>query len=412
MEHGKELNEAKQSRGGNDIVFIDFLAIAFRSGWLILGVTLGTMAIALAGALYLSKYKSEGFLQFGGAIPLPKQMNERDLNPGILLGDYKRYAAAFSNSGRFSEFVAQNKLEDTPGIGGLRQAFGSRDSVAAMVQPVFPFTKLDAKELMEQPKDSSNNVIGLHINYSAASPVVAQQMVGLLGRYTMDSIMYLIYSDALRFKHTEITAKILKLDNDIIDNKEKLEAYRRKGEALRKIVGRYPEAASQSARQVVSVTEDNARYLSPSTHLMSSEVETSMANEAIHKARRDQQQSMLLREYYDSAKVFLEGTKSGEAILRGLEPVKEKVFKNKDLNDEVIKEVYNTISIDNQNAISLYLEKSRFIAGPILPESRSSHLPVVFVVSLLLGFHLSLLLVFIRYWWRQNGAQWARARLN
>jgi LPS O-antigen subunit length determinant protein (WzzB/FepE family) len=407
-----EMHGAFNSQGhevnGEVISIADMLATIWHARWLVFVVTSLIVAFGLSGALLSAKYKSEGFLQFGGAIPLPKEKSTQDKNkekepgPGIILADYKRYAAAFGTSERFTEFVQQNKLEGIAGVESLRKAFSSRESITKLVEPVYPFTKLDAKELMEQPKDSSNNVIGVRVSYEAKTPENAQQMVGLLGRYVMDSIVYLIYSDGLRFKHTEISAKITKLDNDIIDNKEKLEEYRRKGASLKLIVGRYPESANQAARQVISVTEDNARYLSPVTHLMSTEVEASEANEAIYKAKREQQQSLLLREYYDRAKALLDRTKSGEAILRELESVKESVFKGKDMNDELVKEVYNMISIENQNAISLYLEKSRFIAGPSLPEHRSTRLSLVLAVSLFLGLFVSVLLVFWRNWWREN----------
>jgi hypothetical protein len=390
------------------ISLVDLLATLWHSRELIAGVALLIMVLGLLGALSSAKYKSEGFLQFGGAIPLPKEKSlqdknkEKEASAGIMLADYKRYAAAFVTKERFTEFVQQNKLGATAGIDNLGNVFASRDGIAKLVEPVYPFTKLDAKELMEQPKDSSNNVIGVRISYEAKTAENAQQMVGLLGRYVMDSIVYLIYSDSLRFKHAEITAKITKLDNDIIDNKEKLEEYRRKGASLKQIVRRYPESVNQAERQVISVTEDNARYLSPITHLMSTEVEASEANQAIYKAKREQQQSILLREYYDRAKALLDETKSGEAILRGLEPVKESVFKGKDLNDELVKEVYNMITIENQNAVSLYLGKSRFIAGPSLPEHRSMRLSLVLAVSLFLGLFVSVLLVFWRNWWREN----------
>src|SRR6266404_849022 len=101
-------------------------------------------------------------------------------------------------------------------------------------------------ELMEQPKDSGNNVIGLRISYENSSPEIAQQMVGLLGRYAMDSIVYLIYSDALKFKHSETKSKMIELDNKIIAKKQLLEELRRKGADLKQIVSRYPEPPSQT----------------------------------------------------------------------------------------------------------------------------------------------------------------------
>jgi hypothetical protein len=245
-------------------------------------------------------------------------------------------------------------------------------------------------------------VIGLRIHYATSNPVDAQRIVGLLGSYAMDSIIYFSYADSLRFKQTELTAKITKFDNDIIDLKERLAEYQRRGAALKLIVSRYPDTSSQAARQVISVTPDNARYLSPVTHLMSTEVEATQIAEEIIKAQREQQQAILSRDYYDAAKAVLDSQKTGENIVRSLEPLKEKVFSGKDMENDVIKEVYNTISIENKNAISLYLEKSRFIAGPSLPTRPTGKLSAILLASFFIGLILSMALVIGRHWWAEN----------
>lgn len=392
----------------NGINVADYVGALRDARKWIAAATISVMVISVAGALYLAQYRSEGFLQFGGAIPLPQETLEndrepkKDVNPGIVLADYKRYAATFSTSGRFDAFVQANKLQAVEGIAGLRKAMATGDGFNKMVEPVFPFTKIDAKELMEQPKEGSNNVIGLRISYAAGTAENAQRMVDLLGRYTIDSIIYSTYSDVLRFKHIELSAMITKLDNDIINMNERLEMYQRKGVVLKRIVGNYPEAANKSATSVISVTEDSARYLSPITHLMSGEVEALSTSETIIRLKRAQAQNILLREYYDQAKSLLDTNQSGEALLRGLDAVKERVFKSKNLNDEVIKEVYNMITIDNQRSVNLYLEKSRFIAGPTLPEKRNIRMSSVLLLSLLAGFFLSSVIVLLRKWWREN----------
>ena len=360
--------------------------------------------IGFAGSQYVEKYESEGFFQFGGAIPLSKGQVVDNKEPihGITLSDYKRYSAVFSTNERLEEFIKQNKLLDSAAADSLHKIFGSRDGISKLVEPVYPFTKMDAKELMEQPKDATNNVIGLRIHYATSNPVDAQRIVGLLGSYAMDSIIYFSYADSLRFKQTELTAKITKFDNDIIDLKERLAEYQRRGAALKLIVSRYPDTSSQAARQVISVTPDNARYLSPVTHLMSTEVEATQTAEEIIKAQREQQQAMLSRDYYDAAKAVLDSQKTGENIIRSLEPLKEKVFSGKDMENDVIKEVYNTISIENKNAISLYLEKSRFIAGPSLPTRPTGKLSAILLASFFIGLILSMALVIGRHWWAEN----------
>lgn len=372
----------------SDVISLtDFLKPIWRSHWMIFFVTLSVAACGLAGSLYTAQYKSEGFFQFGSAISL---------------SNYKRYAASYATGERFADYVRDKKLESTAGIDNLFAVLASRDGTAKLIEPIFPFTKLDAKELMDQPKDSSNNIIGLRINYASRSPENAQQMVGLLGRYVMDSVIYQIYSDELQFKRSEITTIMTRLENVIIANQELLRKYSRKGTDLKQIVNRYPESSRQVSRQVISVTEDNARYLSPVTLLVTTEVQAAEAKEAIRKARRELQQSALLLEYYDRAKALLDKTKSGETILRGLEQVKENAFKGKNLEDDVIKEVYNTLTIANQEAINQYLEKSRFIAGPTLPTHSTSRPVIVLALSSVLGLFLAVLLVFARNWWRDN----------
>jgi len=397
-----DMPELKRNSNDEPIVWSEVFSILWNGRKTLVGGTALIMILGVSSTMYFSKYRSDGFLQFGGPIPLivKTDMDAKSKEPanGISLADYKRYAAAYTTGSRFNDFVVQNKLQGDPVLSELRKAFFSRDGIGKIIEPVYPFTKIDAKELMEPPKDSDNNVIGLRINFEARNPADAQAMVAFLGRYAMDSIVYLIYSDALRFKHAEITTRITRLDNQIIDLKDKLESYQRKGGALKQIVSHYPDAVNQGNRQVVTITEENSRYLSPVTHLMSTELEALSANESIIKFQREKKQNLLMREYYDKAKVLIDNNKSGETVLRALEEIKEGVFKSKDLNDELVKEVYNQITIDNQSAMNVYLEKSRFIAGPSLPEHPSTRLSTALMMSFLGGVLLSGLLVLARQW--------------
>lgn len=425
-----ETKQAPEQQGAPEFSLTEILIVLWKGRKLIVGGTVVVMILCLLFTLFTAQYKSEGFYQFGGAIPVLKEpvISEKDKEeekekkkeiekekekeieaeiekepaPGIALGDYKRYAAAFGSSGRFDDYMQQVKLNNDPTVQELRRTLIGRDNFSKLLEPIYPMTKRDAKELIATAKDISNNVIGLRISYQASTPQDAQRMVALLGRYAMDSVIYLVYSDFLRSKHLDLTSKITNLDNEIISNKEKLESYARKGDILRKIVSRYPDVAAHGSRQVLSVTENNARYLPPSTQLMSTEVDALMVNEAILKALREQKQNLILRDYYDAAKAALDSNKSGEAILRSLESVKENVFKKMDLNDESVKEVFNTITVENQKATAVYLENSRFIAGPTLPESRTGRLSNSLLAGFFSGLALFSLLVFGRSWWRAN----------
>jgi len=393
----EQLNSNSHNDGelGDEISLIDIVKPLWRSRWLIIFVTLLVVAGALAGTFYFKSYKSEGFVQFDSVIPPVKGTNtytntiaDADAGPssGISLADYKRYSAAFSSSEQFADFVREKKLESTVGINSLYNTFASPNGISKQIEPI---------------KDS-NNVVGLSINYASSSPEIAQQFVGLLGRYVMDSINYQIYSDDLKLRRNEIIVKSDKLNNVIISNKNLLETYRRKSADLKLIAKRYPEFSKKATTQVFLISENGASYLPPETQLMATEVQASEANESIRTARRELLQSALWLEYYDRAIALLDKTKSGETLFRGLESVKESVFKGKNLDDDAIKEVYNQITNNNQKAINLYPEKNYFITGPTLPTYSSPSKRKVLLVSLVLGLFLSFLLVFARIWWRDN----------
>lgn len=406
MDHSAQSNAQEHHSNNETINFNDFLTSLWRSRRVIIGITILGSALGIANVFAFPKYKSEGFFQFGAAIPVPtiKQKNTPEIepSPGISLSNYKRFSAALNTSGRYTDFITQDHNFKKEDIDELRKRFSTREGISQMIESVYPFTKLDAKELASESKEDNNNVIGLRLSAISNTPESAQRLVILLGRYTMDTIIYLIYSDSLRFKHTEITTQITKLDNKIIQQKELLEKLKRRGSDLKGIISRHPQPANQDSRQIVTVTDDNARYLSPVTQLMTSEVQISEANEAILQAKQEQTKNLLLLAYFQKAKELIDSTKSGETVLRGLEPLKDAIFKDKDMNDEVVREVYNTITIENQTAFSAYLEKSRFTAAPTIPENRADRLSYSIGIGTLAGLLFSIMLVICRNWWIEN----------
>jgi hypothetical protein len=397
------------------VTLADLLIPLWRARWLIVFCTLLGGAIGLGWTVLAAQYESQGFYQFGGPIPvvdherilkdnkkLTTAEMEQIMAPGVALADFKRFAASFATAERFNEYIDDRKLAAEPGVPALQRKFTSRAGIADSIEPIYPFTRSDAKLLAEQPKGSNNKVIGLLVKHRSDSPVVAHQMVDLLGRYAMDSILYLVYSDAMMFKSDEIRARLIQIESEIIEQKAQLERYRRTGEELARIVAQHPDSANQSARQVVEITEESSRFLPPATLLTTTKVRAAEANEAIVQAGLDYRQQELFLEYYERVKAMLSETRSGEAVLRSLEAIKTDVFQNKDLKDEVAKSVYNRITVDNQNALNVYLNRSRFIAGPTSPQRSTARPALALAVGVGLGMILSFFVVFGRHWWRAN----------
>jgi len=398
-----------------EISLVDLVRTVWDSRWTVLTVTVLVAICGVASDFYLATYKSEGFFRLGETYPSRSynastkiskgasyyiqnkaQKKESEVGHGIPFSDYKRFSALFTTGERFAEYVRDKKLESAPGVEDLRIAFLTPARIAKLIEPA---------------KDNGDNVIGLRISSESADPKTAQQMVDFLGHYIIDSIVYSIYSDMLRLRESELLDKPFQLDMGIMESKEKLEEYRHKGADLKQVLSRYSNLANQQAQQGVPVIGDVALPRLPGAQLVTVEVVSQLvttelqileANELVLKMEREQQQTGLFREYYQEAKKMLESTKSGETVLRGLESVKDRVFKDKSLDDEVVKEVYNTITLDNHRAMDVYSERNFFMTSPTLPLKPSSHLVRALGSSLVLGLCLSMVLVFGRNWWREN----------
>jgi len=409
-----------QDRDGEAVVKLrDLLFPLWQERKLFALVAIVTVALSIAAALHMAKYRSEGFFQFGGAIPIPnvtdrleteairlertKLEKVKEADWGIALSDFKRYSASIATGERFAEYIDEKKLNDSEAIQNLRRSI-ARNGVANIIEPVYPFTRADARLLSEQPRNSSNNVIGLRISYAGETAEQARQVVELLGNYAMDTIIYMTYSDTLRSWSDELASNLLKQENEIIENKVKLAEYRLRADELRQIIARNPATADQANRQVVAVDERSARYLPLSTQLATTEVMAADANEKIRQIQREQQQDQLYLDYFSRARALLQDTRSGEAVLHALEGIRDAVFEGKNMEDDVIKETHNRITVNIRTAQNTYLERSRFIAGPTLPQKSTMRLSVVLIFSLLGGLGLAFLFILVRKWIRQNMA--------
>lgn len=392
----KQHSPVEEDNGMIEISISDLIATIWRGRWIVIFVTAVVAAISLLVVLQTAKYESEGLFQFGGSIPIDGS-NE----PGIAFADYKRIAASFQTSERFEEYVRDSKLTEAPGISNLRKTISSRGGISKLVEPIYTFTQADAKTLIS-PKDNLNNVIGLRISIRDSDALTAQNMVALMGRYSMDTIIYSVYESNLLEALNQYSSKIIELDNKILQMEETQNESLRKIAALQAIIAKYPAVAGQQAGQVISITDDTVRYLSPVTQMVSIEIQIADTNAKLARLNRDKQQTLLMQDYYTRAQKLLNSTKSGEVLLYEMDLIHSEVFKDRNLKDDVVKEVYNLLKIANQNAISVYLQRSRFVAGPTLPTVSTARPLLALAGGLLAGFFLSLIIVFSREWWRNS----------
>lgn len=401
-----------------EISLPELAKIVWAGRWLIIGITLLAMVATFAYVSTNKKYLSEGLYQFGGPIPLnplegdgvslpdPKRYAESFQAPpvqnGVSLSDYKRYAESFQTPERFEQYVKALGLKDSPGITNLNNIFNSVSGISKQVEPLHSFTQADAKTLFA-PKEVGNNILGLRISLADPNPLAAQQMVSLLGRYVMDVLVYDVYADRLLTEVGAAAARSTEIDNQLLDNKVKSDELKRKEQVLQNIVKKSPAASDiKSQSSIISVDEKTITYLPASTQLVATELQISQLAEQSNRFLREKKQLELRKEYYEAAMEMHERVKSGEIFLNTLPATIKAVFKDKEMSNDDVKEVYNGIMIGLQKANNLYAKRSRFVAGPVLPSHPAGRKGYALLIALVAGFCFSVLLVLGRQWLRDT----------
>lgn len=418
----------------DELNIIDIIKPMWINRTQIISITIASMFLFTLFAKFFQSYESQGVFQFAGPIPLVIEKEQekddtdvlfneiktkdKDKNTdkerendnknnnivGISFGDYKKFSATFNTHERFEEYIKDKQLTLSPGVSGLLDHFNSNAAISEMIMPIYPFTKLDAKEFVFPTNVSNLYVIGVRLSYKNSSPEIAHSMAKLLGEYVIDSIVYQIYHDLLYYKSPDVRNELRSIDNKIILNNLYLEKFERKVSDLKKIIKQYQSFEQEKIRQDVVVSSiDDTSYYSPKTQLIASAVKISNIHGNILKLKREKRRLELMLEYYElyAAKV-LNKTKSGLTLLQELDKEKEIMFKDKNVEDDLVRQTYNSITIENQMAKNLYFDKSRFISGPNLPIISNFKLLKNLAIGGLVGLAIAIAYIFGKNWWKKN----------
>jgi hypothetical protein len=378
------------------ISLADAVAIVWQARWIILLITLLTAAGFVAWSLLQARYLSQGYFQFGG--PIPVVMDKDTALPGMAPASYSRYVATALSPDRLDEYLRDKKLDAMPGVEELREAFRKRGGPAGMIEPIYSFARLDGTET----KGGVNStVLGMRISYRSKSPELAKNIATILGQYAMDSIVYAMYADVFAVKDAELQARKARLENSVIFKNVQLADNAQKLRGLKEIISRYPPNSNQHAPMTLA-TEETVDYLPLPVLVTGTEVKAANLRNEMGRVARELQQIALLRSYYEEAKKSLDRSKSGDTILRGLESIKDNVFKGKDRQDTGVAQLYNGITLENQTAITTYLGTSRFAVSPNLPTHPVGRISSRLAGGVITGLWIALLFVSGRAWWRRN----------
>ena len=368
-----------------------FIGTVWKRKGLILGGTALVTVLAAVISLVLPKvYLSGGFFQLSG------------ITQRISVTEYKKNTSIFSNPVRFIRFAREKGYFPGKALKYLMKKYKDPDDLSKAISPIFSYSKDDINAT-GQGSPEVNYVLGASIYAKNDSADSARQTVYVLGMLLRDCILYGKLNDYVNYKYNNANAAMRKIDNLIIDGNFKLEIQKRKKEELKLILGRYPDTGKSGSREIVSVSNEGYRYLSPATQLVGIESTVADINGDLATYRRDKERTTIEIGIFTKAREIVEQNRFGEKAFQDLLNFSKEFFKTLDLTRNSIQTVVNQFYIEMETYRTLFFEDMRFLSGPPLPAKVvAPKKRLIVAVAFFLAFFFFLFVTLIIEWWQKN----------
>jgi len=368
--------------------------------------TLAFAAVCLGAAFALAKYRSESLLYFYGPIrPVGDGINEGQ--SGLPLAVYDRILSAAKTPARFEEYLAAMQLPQTPEVDVLRSQFIAADGINGKIIPLY-FTQLEQEERKKKKeKEVDGNVLGLRLEWSARDAQLSFDALSLLTRYLLDTVMYEIYHDRLEGNLHHVLKQQAEIENELFSLKIRRPQIMRQVGEIEALIEKYARLFDTTGQLGMRVTTEDSLGSSPVIKVMDLQVELAALDARKITLERKQQQTSLIQAFYRKAMEVHQEVKTAEAFVEKQPWILHTVFKGQDLENEVIREIFNNFTLRNQDIKNLYEASLRRVVQPTLPTVRSIKpgWALIAAGALLLGFLLAMMLVLCRAWWRKVSVQ-------
>lgn len=381
----------QQELPDDEIDLSALFAVLWRRRKLIIFGTLAVTILAAGASLLIPRvYRSEGFYQLGSG--------------GVSIPLFKNSSSMFTNPNRFLSFA--NREETFSGEEKQRIAKNFRDAqdIQKWVEPLYAFSKEDLRQLAVGKQEDSNKVLGLNLAFEAKTPEKAAKMVSFFGKYICDCLLYVTLFNYISDNAIEASTALQGNENSLIENRFSFEQMEKKMLDIRAILRKYPEASRIDNRQLVSIQDGGARFLSPVTQLVGIESTVADLRREAAELERSREKLTLRAEFFNLSKAALDKMgEQGESLLQGLKVAHKEMFAKKDLNHDTVREVFNHLSVDQQNFDRTFSLSYRFVSGPTVPARhiKPSRSKIVIIAFFLTGFFF-VCLAFVLSWWQKN----------
>jgi hypothetical protein len=278
----------------------------------------------------------------------------------------------------------------------LNSQLAKNHLLAQWVRPVFALSRIDLRDIPDQPREEANYLVGVEIGVDRRSGDDALAIATALGDYVRDSVILLRANEFATGLYYKAASRLLELDRQMLASRLMLDQAEQKRNELVAIRTRYPDTSRSESRQVVAVDKSTARFLSPIAQLVGVESQIAEIHETLRTTEWDIARSKALMTYLEPAQRIIRSAHTGTDMFAVLDKELDQVFSPERLKADPVRDAFNTLKIEIFGLKTLYFERMRFISAPALTEISLGMRLLPAVIGLLIGAVLAASIILVR----------------
>jgi hypothetical protein len=368
----------------------DEASVSWSRPWSILGahwiqVAILTAAFALAYAVVVwlnASYVAKAMLR----------------TPELTVAEFKRVIEAASDPAVIAEVAKRIFQGDDARAAAARDL--SRDPFFAdHFTPIYTISRADLRETSVAPPSAGQQIVAVQTRAESSDRTIAGRMAILLADAFADGALKGALVEYVTAQRGALATSRQRLEAKIAGDRASLARVEMKIRELQQLNAAYPQASRGDSRQVVSVADGGARYLSPVTQLVGASSDAIGIRDSIRESERKIRQGTWASSVFDEAGKLNVTALSGRGYMAQLESIVRSDSMRGLVDDEATREARSTLEAE------LSVFRGRYAIGytmlrmpPERPPRAGPPLLAHAVGGMLTGLVLAVLLTLALHW--------------
>ncbi len=323
--------------------------------------------------------------------------------PDLTVSEFKRVVEAASDGAVILE-LAGRIFQDDEARAAIARDLSRDPFFADHFTPIYTISRSDLRETSVAPPSSGQQIIAVQTRAESPDRTIASKMAVLLANAFADGGLKSALLEYVTAQRGAFATAKQRLEAKVAADRASLARVEMKIAELQKLSTAYPQASRGDNRQVVSVADGGARYLSPVTQLIGASSEAISIRDSIRESERKIHQGTWARSVFDEAGKLNIAALSGRAYMDQVESLVRSDSIRGAQDDESLREARSNIEAE------LSVFRGRYVIGytmlrapPERPARGGPPLLAHLVGGVLAGLVLAILLVLAIYWKPRSG---------